>query len=618
MYVNVNKCGEYMKKILKSLKSSRDGILYSGKMFLLLWQNDRKYLIYLVLDILTSSVLPFINMYLVKYSVEMLTAQADYGSYVKLVIAFISASIVFTNLQSYFNYKRDICGNLIGIKMYKNIYKKTIYLDYEMLLDKNIMEKRELALKVINEMRVTTFTQVFKIVTTNIIVLIGLVAVLSTIDFWIILIALAIIFINTVSTAVQKKQEINVNNDFVPINRKTAYFFNTGADASINKEIRVYNMMNPLLKMYGAIQNAVLKLVQKSFRIFFVNRTVANLSNALLDLAMYILLGLKVLTTTTTTVGDFSLYLSTIRTFNSSVQGLLTSYLDILNNGQYLKNYFEFMNLPTMLEDKKADIFVGDSMVFTFDNVSYKYPGQDNYVLKNINIEINSGEKLAIVGENGAGKTTLVMLLMRMFNPTEGRILLNGTDIRQFSAEEYFRMFSTVFQDFKLFAFQIKDNVSSLDESGRDVGQRVNLAIDKVGLRPKIDSLKKGINTYIDKIYENDGVLLSGGESQRIAIAQALYKDAPVIILDEPTASLDPRVETEIYTKFDKITTGKTAIYITHRLGSIRFCDRAIVLKDGHLLDIGSHDELMHNCPHYAELYNMQAQFYTNSETVDK
>lgn len=618
MYVNVNKCGEYMKKILKSLKSSRNGILYSGKMFLLLWQNDRKYLIYLVLDILTSSVLPFINMYLVKYSVEMLTAQADYGSYVRLVIAFIAASIVFTNLQSYFNYKRDICGNLIGIKMYKNIYKKTIYLDYEMLLDKNIMEKRELALKVINEMRVTTFTQVFKIVTTNIIVLIGLVAVLSTIDFWIILIALAIIFINTVSTAVQKKQEININNDFVPINRKTAYFFNTGADASINKEIRVYNMMNPLLKMYGAIQNAVLKLVQKSFRIFFVNRTVANLSNALLDLAMYILLGLKVLTTTTTTVGDFSLYLSTIRTFNSSVQGLLTSYLDILNNGQYLKNYFEFMNLPTMLEDKKADIFVGDSMVFTFDDVSYKYPGQDNYVLKNINIEINAGEKLAIVGENGAGKTTLVMLLMRMFNPTEGRILLNGTDIRQFSAEEYFRMFSTVFQDFKLFAFQIKDNVSSLDESGRDVGQRVNLAIDKVGLRPKIDSLKKGINTYIDKIYENDGVLLSGGESQRIAIAQALYKDAPVIILDEPTASLDPRVETEIYTKFDKITTGKTAIYITHRLGSIRFCDRAIVLKDGHLLDIGSHDELMHNCPHYAELYNMQAQFYTNSETVDK
>lgn len=603
---------------MKSLKSSRDGILYSGKMFLLLWQNDIKYLIYLVLDILTSSVLPFINMYLVKYSVEMLTAQADYGSYVKLVIAFIAASIVFTNLQSYFNYKRDICGNLIGIKIYKNIYKKTIYLDYEMLLDKNIMEKRELALKVINEMRVTTFTQVFKIVTTNIIVLIGLVAVLSTIDFWIILIALAIIFINTVSTAVQKKQEININNDFVPINRKTAYFFNTGADASINKEIRVYNMMNPLLKMYGAIQNAVLKLVQKSFRIFFVNRTVANLSNALLDLAMYILLGLKVLTTTTTTVGDFSLYLSTIRTFNSSVQGLLTSYLDILNNGQYLKNYFEFMNLPTMLEDKKADIFVGDSMVFTFDNVSYKYPGQDNYVLKNINIEINSGEKLAIVGENGAGKTTLVMLLMRMFNPTEGRILLNGTDIRQFSAEEYFKMFSTVFQDFKLFAFQIKDNVSSLDESGRDVGQRVNLAIDKVGLRPKIDSLKKGINTYIDKIYENDGVLLSGGESQRIAIAQALYKDAPVIILDEPTASLDPRVETEIYTKFDKITTGKTAIYITHRLGSIRFCDRAIVLKDGQLLDIGSHDELMHNCPHYAELYNMQAQFYTNSETADK
>ena len=278
----------------------------------------------------------------------MLTNGADYVNYIKLVVAFIAASIVFTNLQSYFNYKRDVCGNLIGIKMYKNIYEKTIYLDYEMLLDKNIMEKRELALKVINDMRVTTFTQVFKIVATNVIVLIGLVAVLSAIDFWIILIALAIILVNTVSTAIQKKQEIKVNNDFIPLNRKTAYFFNTGADASINKEIRVYNMMNPLIKMYVGIQNAVLKLVQKSFRIFFANRTVANLSNALLDLAMYILLGLKVLVTNTITVGDFSLYLSTIRTFNSSVQGLLTSYLDILNSGQYLKNYFEFENYKIM------------------------------------------------------------------------------------------------------------------------------------------------------------------------------------------------------------------------------------------------------------------------------
>ncbi len=607
-----------MSKILKFLRSLHNGILYSGKMLLLLWQNDRKYLLYMILDIIFSSTLPFINMYLVKYSVEMLTDGADCVSYIKLVIAFILAAIIFTNLQSYFNYKRDICGNLIGIKMYKNIYEKTIYLDYEMLLDKDIMEKRELALKVINDMRVTTFTQVFKIVTTNIIVLIGLATVLSKIDVWIVLIAFAIILINTIFTAAQKKQEINVNNDFVPLNRKTAYFFDTGADVSINKEIRVYNMMKPLLKMYESIQNVVLKLIQKSYRIFFVNRTVSNLSNAFLDLAMYILLGLKVLVTGAITVGDFSLYLYTIRTFNSSIQGILTSCLDILSNGQYLKNYFEFINLPTMLEDRKEGVPVEHPLVFSFENVSYKYPGQDDYALKNVNIVINAQEKLAIVGENGAGKTTLIMLLMHMINPTEGRILLNGTDIRQFSSKEYLKLFSTVFQDFKLFAFQIKDNVSSLDEISGNVEQRVDAAIDKVGLRSKVDSLKKGVNTYIDKVYENDGVLLSGGESQRIAIAQAFYKDAPIIILDEPTASLDPRVETEIYTKFDEITAAKTAIYITHRLCSVRFCDRAIVLKDGQLLNIGTHGELMLKCHYYAELYNMQAQFYANSETTNK
>ena len=282
-------------------------------------------------------------------------------------------------------------------------------------------------------------------------------------------------------------------------------------------------------------------------------------------------------------------------------------------NGRYLQDYFDFMDMKA-LKDKggKEPLTLPEHKAysFVFDNVSYKYPHQGNYALRNVSLEIKGNEKIAIVGENGAGKTTLTMLLMRIVEPAEGRILLNGVDIREYDEDEYRKLFSTIFQDYKLFSFSIQDNITALADAQPSLAADV---VKRAGLDRKISSLSKGVDTYIDKLYDNDGVVLSGGESQRIAIARALYRNAPIYVLDEPTAALDPRIENEIYTKFRDITAGKTTFYITHRLASTHFCDRIIVMKDGGVEEFGSRHELMGRNGYYAELYNMQAQYYVEN-----
>lgn len=313
-------------------------------------------------------------------------------------------------------------------------------------------------------------------------------------------------------------------------------------------------------------------------------------------------------------ISNFSLYLSAITNFNGSIQAIISAFVNISNNGQYLQDYFDFIDIETNdVNGGRAlpENLKNERCSFTLKNVSYRYPHKDDYALKNVNLDIGAGEKIAIVGENGAGKSTLVLLLMRMIEPTEGQILLNGIDIREYDIGEYRKLFSTVFQDYKLFSFTIRDNITALKDKESD---SINKVLTSVDLKKKVESLSRGVDTYLDKLYDNDGVRLSGGESQRLAIGRALYKDAPIYVLDEPTASLDPKMEHEIYTKFKLITEGKTTFYITHRMASTHFCDRIIVLKDGNVVEIGSHRDLMKLHGYYADLYQLQSQYYSEDE----
>ena len=310
-------------------------------------------------------------------------------------------------------------------------------------------------------------------------------------------------------------------------------------------------------------------------------------------------------------IGNFILYQGTVQKFVESISEVSSNLGELWGNNRYLEETFAYLEMPnnmykgTLAVEKRDDI----DYEIEFRDVSFRYPRSGEWALRHVNMKFKIGDKLAIVGENGSGKTTFIKLLCRLYDPTEGKILLNGIDITRYRYDEYMSLFSVAFQDYTLFAFSVGENVAASDKIDES---RVLDCLNRVGLGEKISSLPKGIHTNIGREYENDGVDFSGGEKQKIALARALYKDAPFMILDEPTAALDPLAEAEIYARFNDIASDKTSVFISHRLSSCKFCDEIAVFHHGHLVQKGRHDQLVADeRGKYHELWHAQAQYYT-------
>ena len=310
-------------------------------------------------------------------------------------------------------------------------------------------------------------------------------------------------------------------------------------------------------------------------------------------------------------IGAVTQYIGAITAMSQGILDLLTCLGEIQNNASYLETTFEFLDLPhemyqgSLTTEKRSD----RQYQVEFRDVSFKYPGSDQWALRHVNMKFEVGRRLAVVGQNGSGKTTFIKLLCRLYDPTEGQILLNGIDIRKYNYQDYLDIFSVVFQDFQLLAFTLGENVAAAKDYD---AARAEDCLRKAGFGDRLDRLPDGLNTYLYREFSKQGVEISGGEAQKIAIARALYADAPFIILDEPTAALDPIAEAEIYSKFDEIAGDKTAIYISHRLSSCRFCDDILVFDQGQVIQQGSHEELVADeTGKYHALWHAQAQYYT-------
>ncbi len=309
-------------------------------------------------------------------------------------------------------------------------------------------------------------------------------------------------------------------------------------------------------------------------------------------------------------VGSVTQYVGAITNLFIGFSGMLRTLGRMRINEHTLEKCFEFLDIPnkmyqgSLTTEKRMD----RKYEIEFKDVSFKYPGSDTYVLRHVNVKFQVGRRLAIVGMNGSGKTTFIKLLCRLYDPDEGQILLNGIDIRKYRYDDYMDIFSIVFQDFQLFALPLGQNIATslnYDES------KVEKALNDAGFDDRLKKMSKMLDTYLYKDLDKEGVDISGGEAQKIAIARALYKDAPFLILDEPTAALDPIAESEIYANLNKIVGDKTAIYISHRLSSCKFCDEIMVFNEGAIIQKGTHDELLKDTNgKYYELWYAQAQYY--------
>ena len=404
----------------------------------------------------------------------------------------------------------------------------------------------------------------------------------------------------------QKKIELNQGNDHS--NSVANYLVNATLEERRADDIRIGHLDHFLDVQFGKAMEHFLPMYLDFARFSVITDGKNALLSLLSNFAAYLVIGARALYGVLP-IGDVLLYAGSVTRAMSDLQTFLAtgSEFDYINS--YLSTYEDFIAQPSMAYDGTLPIEKRDDgqYEFAFHDVSFSYPGTNIPVLEHVTLSFAVGEKTALVGRNGAGKTTLIKLLCRLYEPTSGYITLNGIDIRKYSYKEYTQAFSVVFQDFHLFSLPLDENIAAgteIDEAA------LQSSLAKVGLTDRVQQLPQGVRT---RLYNNNGsgVDLSGGEAQRTAIARALYKDAPFVILDEPTAALDPIAEAEIYEQFSQMTAGKTAVYISHRMSSCKFCDRIIVLDHGRIAEDGTHDTLLANHGIYANLYETQAQYYT-------
>lgn len=449
--------------------------------------------------------------------------------------------------------------------------------------------------------------------------LIGIQNILMMIIF--IVISFGIVKISSFFT---KRDKIKFSDAMAPTWRKMNYLESTTKNFDFAKDIRLFNMSNAFFNQLSGVNETYKELNRKHH-----NRMVlweVSLGSVLIvqKILMYTWLVYNVVTGAYQ-ISDFVLYVGLVSTFHASVGYVNWIYSDMRTNSLMINDYRNFVDWK---EDREtADEKDGhiteinlDKFEFRFENVSFKYPGHDNYVLKNVNLTIKNGAKLAVVGVNGAGKTTFIKLMMKLYESSEGRILLNDVDIKEYNREEYFKLFSPVFQNVECFAMPIYQNISFAEEDKTDMN-KINEVLEQSGLSEKINSYEKGIHTNLLKIFDKEGIDLSGGEKQRLAMARALYKDGKVVILDEPTAALDALAEDRMYREFENMIHGKTAVFISHRLGSTRFCDKIAMFEDGTIVEEGTHEELMAKNGKYAYMFGIQSQYYDekqkNSDNVE-
>lgn len=389
---------------------------------------------------------------------------------------------------------------------------------------------------------------------------------------------------------------------------KKRYIRDKAESVELAKDIRIFGLQNWLNDLLNQVHDAYLDFLYKVER----KKRLADITEAVLTAARngiaYVYL-IRMALEENLGVPEFILYFTAVTTFTTWVMGILQQAVKLHQQSLDISCVREFLEYPEPFRfEGGASIPKADAYELTLQDVSFRYPGAESNTISHLNLTVHPGERLAIVGLNGAGKTTLVKLLCGLFDPTEGVVLLNGQDVRDFNRREYYGLFSAVFQEFSILDVTVAENIAQTNENIDT--ERLWDCIEKAGLTDTVQKLPDGLQTHVGREVYLDGVLFSGGQTQRLMLARALYKDGPILMLDEPTAALDPIAENDIYMKYNEMTRGKTSLFISYRLASTRFCDRIIFVADGNIAEEGTHEDLLALGGEYAKLFEVQSRYY--------
>lgn len=592
--------------------NKKKGTLLSNLKYIMgyAWSQDKVLFAQCGVYTILASIAPFIGIFLPKFLIDELLGQRRIEIILMTLIGFFLLSSVVNYSIAWLRCAYSPRVTKIRTDYITMISDKIMKMDFKNTEDPEVLNKIKSVMNAVmsNNTGVEGVYHTLLGLFGRLTAFVGYISIVLFLSPWILLFLIINVLISYALTMRVKKYEYSQKEKAADKYRRTFYVFDTMYDFAYGKDIRIYDLKNILIDKFKKFRGERIDISndvqEKQLKVKIVDVILLVIR----ECVVYGYLIYNVLFTGMG-IGDFTMYFSTINGFGDWMKGILGDLAHIKAQNMYLDDMREFLEIKSEDKEKTRDIPIDSSYEIEFKNVSFKYPKTDKYIYKNLSLKIKKGQRLAIVGINGAGKTTFVKLLCRLYEPTSGEILINGVNIKDFSKEEYYKILSVVFQDIKTFAFTVAENVSleNLEDVDRE---KVLHCIEKAGVGDKINSLQKGIDTSLLKILDGEGVELSGGENQKLALARALYKNGKIVILDEPTSALDAVAEYNIYKGFDELIGDKTAIYISHRLASTKFCDVIAFFENGEIVEYGTHEELLKKNGKYSDMFNIQAQYY--------
>lgn len=582
----------------------------------LAWKQRRSVILLAVAMAVVAILLSLTQLFIVPSILGAVEVNVSAAELIGTILLFTGVLILLRAAQSYFSSCSQFGRIEVRLHIGSMIQNKALTMSYPDILNQNVRKKMDKA-----SMLVTSNSAATEAIWTTLVNLLE-----NVVEFIVFLSLLAVLnplmIIAVLATTVVSFSVSNYLNDWgyrhreeeAEYSRCMNYLSEKSRDYTLAKDVRIFGMQGWIEDVYNSMLRLYRSFLARGECVYIWGNIIDVILAFMRNGIVYVFLMGGVLQGEMS-APQFVLYFNTVNLFTSGIGKIMTDLAVLRKQSLDICAVREFLEYPeTFQMEQGIPIKPNLNIPYQIElqDVSFRYPEAEKDTLSQINLTIRQGEKLAVVGLNGAGKTTLVKLICGFLDPTEGKVLLNNIDIRTYNRQDYYRLFSAVFQDFSVLDVTIAENIAQTDESiNRPLMEH---CIHQAGLTEKIKQLPAGVNTHLGKVFE-DGIELSGGELQRLMLARALYKNAPIMVLDEPTSALDPIAESEIYNKYSELTDGRMAVYISHRLASTKFCHRIILICEGRIAEEGTHDELLAHNGHYADLFEMQSKYYREGWT---